>query len=82
VHVYTTFADCYVSEYLQHFRATKGIVPSVSRVSDGSGNQHFLNITNVTLGLTRQDLDDAALRRNGYTHNSGSCHCFLPLRQN
>jgi hypothetical protein len=32
--------------------------------------------------LTRQDLDDAALRRNGYTHNSGSCHCFLPLRQN
>ena len=80
--VYTSFADCKETEYLEHFIASHGIVPSVSRVSDDSGNQLLLNITNVALARAGEDIDNATLRRKGYTHSKGrSRHCFLPLRQ-
>ena len=73
MYVYTSLAHCNVSENLQHFSATKGIVPSESQESDDSGNQLSLNITNVTLARTGEDSDDAALCRKGDTKNR--CHC-------
>ena len=84
VHVNTSFADCKGSENLDHFIASYCIVPSESGVGDNSGNQIFLNITNVSLAIRCEDIDEATHFRQRNTHNLGFshiCHCFTPLRQ-
>jgi hypothetical protein len=90
VHVNTSFADCQESENLDHFIASYCIVrlqfvPSVSRVGNDSGNQIFLNITNVSLAMRCEDIDEAACCRQGDTDNWGishsGCNCFTPLRK-
>ena len=69
VDVNTSFADCKESENLDHFIASYCIVPSVSRVGNDSGNQIFLNITNVSLAMRCEDIDEAACCRQGDTDN-------------
>ncbi len=69
MYVNTSFADCKEYENLDHFIASCCIVPSVSRVGNDSGNQIFLNITNVSLAIRCEDIDEAACCMQGDTDN-------------